>query len=45
MSVYISVSPDNLTPRSRFLKSRSLVDCRADKKLSIVRHKLNEVAS
>jgi hypothetical protein len=40
MPLYISVSPDKLARRRRFFKSLSLVNCRADEKFSIVRHKL-----
>jgi hypothetical protein len=39
MPLYILGSPDKLARRRRFFKSRSLVDCRADEKFSIVRHK------
>jgi hypothetical protein len=45
MPLYTSVSPDKLARQKRFFKSPLLVDCRADKKFSIVRHKPNEVAS
>jgi hypothetical protein len=45
MPSYTPVSPDKFVRLRRFIKSRSLVDCRVDKKFSIVRHKPNEVAA
>ena len=45
MPIFILVSPDKLARRRRHFKSQFLVDCRADKKFSIVRLKPNEVAS
>jgi hypothetical protein len=35
MPLYTSIFPDKLARRSRFFKSLSLVDCRADEKFSI----------
>ena len=35
MPSYTSIFPDKLARRSRFFKSLSLVDCRADEKFSV----------
>ena len=45
MPLYTSFSPDKLARLRRFFRSLLLVDCRADKKFSNVRHKPDEVAS
>jgi hypothetical protein len=44
MPLYISVSPDNLARRSRFLKSQFLIDCRTSDKFPVLGLKRDEVA-